>query len=1049
MKFDKYNAKEHEPLLINHWKNQKITEKIRERNKKGKKFYFLQGPPYTSGRVHLGTAWNTALKDVAIRYKRMNGFNVWDRGGYDMHGLPTAHKVMKKHNLKDKEDIQKYGIKKFINECIKYSNEQADVMNNDFYRIGATLDFENSYKTISKSYVSNEWWFVKKAWEKDRLYKGKKVITWCQDCETALAKHETEYQEVKDNSIFVKFKIKGKENEYLIIWTTTPWTIPFNLAIMVHPELDYVKGDVDGEKWIVGAPLAGPLVQGLMGKEFKLEETFKGEKLKGVEYEHPFFNDISLYKELKDKSPNVHTVVLSEQYVDFSAGSGLVHCAPGCGPEDNEVGKENDILPLNNIDEKGVFPKDMGMLAGLKAKKDDKKFIEIMKEKGVIVAESIVEHDYPHCWRCHKPLVFRMTDQWFLKVEDIRNQILENNKKTTNWIPQTEAFNSWIKNFKDNSVTRQRFWGTPFPVWECDECGEHEVIGGEKELEEKSGKKLNELHIPWVDECTWKCSKCGKGTMKRLPDVLDVWVDSGTASWNCLDYPSKNSEEFFNEWFPADFILEATEQTRLWFSLLEICSNITFGKSSYKNVYMHGMLLGVGGVKMSKSLGNIISPYEIIDKYSADTMRYYTCHIRQGNNMAFDWKEVELKYRNLQVLWNTHRYLLNLCKDNKINPFEIQKELIDNMLDLPEKYILSRSQNAVKEVTQLLNEYKLNEAITPIEELYLDLSRTYIKLVRDKATGGEELDKKAVLYTIANVLMDVIKMFSIYVPFMTEAIYMNMKSEFGLKEESIHHFSWPSLKEEYIDNKLELSTDKILDVIQAGLSAREKTGYGVRWALRMLVVDTDDEDLKKAIVDFNNMIKSQVNVLNVTEGKVDVKVDVKPDIQKIEDVFEDNAKKVLAELANMPSEDLYNSIRKQGKFTVRINDEDFTVPKDMFVVEKEIPSKYNDAEFKLGDVYIDNTMDDELEAMGFSREVVRRAQQTRKNMNLTRSDRVDMFIKVPEDKEKMLEQHADDIKEKAGAKLLNISPNEPAKEHEFSKEYKIKGEQITIYLNKV
>jgi len=427
MKFPSYKHAEIEPELVRFWAHHQITENLKKRNKNGESWCFLQGPPYTSGKVHLGTAWNTVLKDMTLRYKRMQGFNVWDRNGYDVHGLPTEHKVMAKFDLKTKEDIEKFGVGKFVEECIKFAIEMGDEMTKDFLRMGSTLDYTDTYMALKNEYMEGEWWLIKQAWKKKRLYLGEKVMTWCAHCETALAKHECEYAEITDDSIFLKFKVKGKENEYLLVWTTTPWTIPFNLGVMVNPELDYVRAKVDDEIWILGKSLAAPVVQSVADKKMEIVEEFKGETLEGLEYEHPWFGLIPGMKELKEEYPNIHTVVLSKQYVDFTAGTGLVHTAPGCGPEDYEVGREYNIPPYNNLSTQGEFPAD-GPFAGRIAKKNDDKFIEDLGEAGVLIASTPVEHEYPHCWRCHEPVIFKTTKQWFFKIEDLKDVMIEENK---------------------------------------------------------------------------------------------------------------------------------------------------------------------------------------------------------------------------------------------------------------------------------------------------------------------------------------------------------------------------------------------------------------------------------------------------------------------------------------------------------------------------------------------------------------------------------------------------------------------------------------------
>ncbi|MBU2638431.1 MAG: isoleucine--tRNA ligase [Nanoarchaeota archaeon] len=850
-----FNAVEQE--IIKYWEDNKIYPKLKKKLEGKKKFYFLQGPPYTSGRLHMGHAWNNTLKDMAMRYKRMRGFDVWDRAGYDMHGLPTEHKVQAEFKLKTKEDIVEFGLDKFARGCIKFSSEKAKMMDADLWRLGVWMDFENAYLPIKNEYIEGIWWLIKKAHEKKRLYEGLRTITWCASCGTALAKHECQYLEVSEPSIFVKFKIKDTENEYFIIWTTTPWTIAFNLAIMVNPKLEYVKVDADGEKWILAKGLAGPVMQAVVGKPLKILKEYKGSELEGIEYEHPFADEIKDYAELKKKHPKVHTIILSEEYVSLDAGSGLVHCAPGCGPEDYEVGHMNNIPPYNTIDQYGVFSSAMGRFSGLKAKTDDKKFIDALKEKEVLIAEVSVEHDYAHCERCHEPVVFRTTKQWFFKVEDLKQKMLDANKDVL-WVPDAgkNAFDSWLTHLRDNSITKQRFWGTPVPIWRCTKCNDYIVVESADELRKLKAKNIPEsLHKPWIDEVIVPC-KCGND-MRRLPDIIDVWVDAGSASWNCLYYPVR--KDLFERYFPADFILEAKEQVRGWFNLLMVASMIAFDKPCFKAVYMHGMLTDVEGQKMSKSLGNVISPYELVDKHGADTLRAYLCSTRAGEDVSFSWEEANQRYRAFSVLWNVQNYLIEYAKTASINPAKLKTP----NLGIEEKFILSRLHKTMQEVTELYEVYKLDEVPRKLESLFLELSRVYIQLTRDKINAEPE----TVVYTIYTVLLETLKMLSTVAPFVSEKIYLNLKEAFGLKEESVTHYEWPSADAKLIDVKLEKQMELAQSVMQAVLSAREKAQIGVRWPLPAAYVSTEDKEVKEAAEALKEIIKNQVNVKDVIVAK--------------------------------------------------------------------------------------------------------------------------------------------------------------------------------------
>ncbi|MBW3014813.1 isoleucine--tRNA ligase [Candidatus Woesearchaeota archaeon] len=1038
----KYNPLEQEPEILKFWAENKIWQTAKENNKGKQKFYFLQGPPYTSGRLHMGHAWNNSSKDFVLRYKRMKGFDVWDRAGYDMHGLPTAHKVMAKNGLKDKHDIENFGLDKFAKECMEWSVEKAKVMDEDLLRLGIWMDFENAYYPINTNYMEGEWWLIKKAHENKRLYEGLRTLSWCASCQTALAKHEQEYQEVTDKSIFLKFPVKGKDKEFLVIWTTTPWTIPFNLGIMVHPELDYVRAKVKDETWILAKGLAAPVIQNFTDEMLKIEEEFKGTELEGIEYKHPWEDEIPAYKEMKKEHPRIHTVVLSNEYVDLSAGTGLVHMAPGCGPEDYEVGYRNNIPPYNTLKENGVFDETMGKFSGWTAKKDDNKFIEELDKTGMLIATSDVEHDYAHCERCHNPIVYRTTKQWFFKVEDVKDELLKANEEIT-WVPEAgkNAMRGWLEHLRDNSITKQRFWGTPVPIWRC-ECGYYDVIGSVEELKDKAGKVPEDLHKPWIDEITIPCKECGK-QMKRIPDILDVWIDAGTASWNCLDFPSR--KDLFENLWPADFILEAKEQVRGWFNMLMVASMVAMNKPlSFKACYMHGMLTDVEGVKMSKSLGNVISPYELIDRHGADTLRSYVCATPAGEDINFSWEEAKLKHRNLTILWNVHNYLIDFAKELGKNPFTVQAES-----SVEEHYILSRLHSTIKRQTEIFENYTLDLAPGNVEQLYLELSRTYIQLIRDKAAVGSDKDKDTVLSTIATTLLETIKILAPVCPFITEAIYQNLRKEFDLKPDSIHMCKWPKHDESLINTELEEQMTISQNIIQSVLSARDKLQLGLRWPLKEIVITTKDKETKSAVESLLDLIKNQTNVkeIVVKEALEGVSETLKPDYAKLQPEFKEKSAKIIAHLTTTSPQSILQHIQKEGAYTFDVESEQISVKMDHMILIRTIPEPYTDSAFRWGTIYINQERSASLDAEGFARELMRRVQSERKNKGLHKKDRINLFIKVPSDLLEELSKHSDLIKQKCGASDIEMS-DKVGREFMHSSKAKVKDKEFEICFEK-
>ncbi|MBW2984456.1 isoleucine--tRNA ligase, partial [Candidatus Woesearchaeota archaeon] len=1040
-----YDPKTTEPEILKFWDSNKIYAKAKDKNKGKKQFYFLDGPPYTSGRIHLGQAWNKALKDCVLRYKRMKGLDVWDRAGYDMHGLPTAHKVEEKFKIKNKDEIPKFGVAKFVEECKKLSLGNLELMSKDFIRLGVWMDFEDPYKTIENSFMEGEWWLVKKAHENKRLYEGKKTMQWCAKCATALAKHELEYKNVKENSIFVKFKVKGTDNEYLVIWTTTPWTLAFNLAVMVNPGFDYVKAKVENEIWIVAKGLVGALISGVANKKFEIVSEFKGEGLKGLKYEHPWSDEIKPFAGIK--SEKLHTVVMSKEYVDLSSGSGLVHCAPGCGPEDYEVGHKEGLPPFNNIDESGVFPDNMGKFKGLVAKKDDKNFVDSLEEKGVLIAVTPVEHEYAHCWRCHKPVIFRTTKQWFFKVEDLKEKMRELNKEVF-WQPDWAGnnwFDSWLDNLRDNGITRQRYWGTPLPIWKCDKCGDYTVVGSIKELKELAGKVPDDLHRPYIDEITIKC-KCGS-EKKRIPDILDVWIDAGTTSWSCLDYPQK--EELFKKLWPADFILEGKDQIRGWFNLLLVASMISMKKHSYKAVYMHGFVSDAQGRKMSKSLGNVISPYEVIDKHGADTLRYYMIGgANPGVDLNYNFEDVKIKSKNLRILWNLHKYSIDLTNNYGVNPTKLK--LMDKKFSTEETYIISKLNSTIKKVTEAYGEYRVNEAPLMIEELFLELSRTYIQLTRDKLTSGNEEDKKVVAYSIYEVLLGVLKLFSTIAPFITEAIYQNLKETYGLKTESIHLYDWPSFDEAEVKPELERNMDIAQSIVQSVLSAREKISLGVRWPLKEIVIVTRDKGIIEAVEKLEDSIKTQSNVkeIRLQERLSGLKLKVTADYSSLGPDFGDLSPKIIAKLSMDSPETIMDHVEKEGKYTFKVDSKEVNILKKHLKIQKAVPEPFEEAESRYCIVYLNKERNMDLDAEGYAREVMRRVQSSRKKAGLQKKDRITLFLKVSEDLKEMLSKWESQIKDKVGADKLKIDVSNPARKLANVSKEKVKGKEFEIHFDK-
>ena len=1012
MTMKQFKHAEVEAFANQYWHSHKTYQKLKERNSSGKTFAFIDGPPYTSGKVHIGTAWNKALKDMVLRTKRMQGLNVYDRAGYDMHGLPTEHATMKKLGLHTTHDIQNYGVDKFIAACQEWCVTNMHEMNKDFADLGVWMDFDNAYQTISPEYINGVWFLIKRAHEQGRLYQGMRSMAWDPVFETACAKHELTYETVTDTSIYVKFPVLRngeRTNEYFLIWTTTPWTIPFNLAIMVHPDVEYVKAKVRGEYWIVAAALVGSAIREAADEEFVVEETMLGKDLEGIEYEHPFKDKLP-YFELKKKHPRVHTIVLSSDYVDTESGTGLVHCAPGCGPEDYEVGVRNDIPAYNIVREDGTFP---APFEGWRARTDDKNFIELLEAHGALVAKQQTRHEYAYSERSREPIIYRTTKQWFFKVSDLVEEMIAANNRVL-WQPQAgyNAFNSWLENLRDNSITKQRFWGTPVPIWTNETTGEIIVVGSVAELEKLTGLELvdvKHLHKPFIDTLTIKSKKHPGTILKRIPDILDVWVDAGTANWNALDYPK--NEELFKTNFPADFILEGKDQIRGWFNLLMIAGMLAFRKPSFKAVYMHGYINDSQGRKMSKSQGNYILPEEVLPKYGVDAYRMYMIGATApGLDLSYNFEDLTTTNKNLNVLWNTVQYLVGLCGNNGLTPALIKAG------DEEEQYILSRMESTTKRVNKALETYLLPDIPHEIETFFLEVSRTYIQLTREKSVGD---DKQLVADTLYTVLTRILKMLAPIAPFITEALWQDINNLTGAVG-SVHEQQWPEADESLIKPELEQNFSSVQQIITAGLACREQLKQGVRWPLAEIVINT-----AKPLSQFDSMIKRQVNVKAVNWSTVSSKTEVAPNYGNLGKSFGKETQKIAKLIIDL-----------QPKPPVTV--EGYSLLPEHVVIKEHAPDGYAASQFAGGTAYLKTEVTPDLIEEGYVRELMRRIQSFRKELGLEKKDRIRLHVSGTHT---LSHNHLEEITRKCNAELVHQHFSEKREEHIRDRTYTISAQK--------
>ena len=822
-----------EEEVLSYWKKNKIYEKVKESRAKGEHYYFCDGPPYATGQIHPGTGWNKCAKDALCRYWRGRGFNVRAQPGYDTHGLPIEVKVEKEMGIKNKMQIEKKGIEKFIKHCKEFATKYVGVMGEQFQRLGVWMDWGDPYITYKDSYIEASWETIRSAHEQGLLSEGVYVLPYCYRCETTMANYELEYDDETDPSIFVKFRIKDRDNEFLIVWTTTPWTLVSNMAVMAHPNYYYVKVKVGHEFWVLAKERLDYLM-GLLGESGSVQEEFIGKKLDGVRYEHPFQDVIA--KEYDRK------VVLSDEYVTLEEGTGLVHTAPGHGPEDFVIGKRFGIEPFCPVDGQGNYTEGAGRLKGRNVRASNPEIIEILKGHEVLLHEARIKHRYPHCWRCKSPLIFLTTKQWFITISKLRDKMLAE-AEATFWQPDfaRTRFKEFITNAPDWCISRQRYWGIPLPIWRCGKCGELKVIGKAKELGE-----IKDLHRPWIDAVKFKC-KCGE-EMSRVPDVLDVWFDSGNAVWASL---SPKERETCGQ---AEVILEGQDQIRGWFYSLLGSGLVRNGKCPYKRCVMHGFFVDEKGEKMSKSVGNFVPLEEIMEKAGADSFRLWGLSNTLWEEQKFTWTELKEASGALDVLFNLHVYLTRFYPSKKIEGEEPAVE---------DRWILSRLANLEKEYSAAFNDYEMSRAAKALKQFLVeDLSKFYMKMAKDRIAKGEG---KAALQALYECMFTTLKLLAPICPFISEYSYLNFFKKYE-KEPTISIFAIEGPGAE-IDPILEKRFEYVRELLPAFLELRQKEGVKLRWPLAEAYVRTSSHDLAEAVTELAPIFRKLINVKSISAGE--------------------------------------------------------------------------------------------------------------------------------------------------------------------------------------
>ena len=1033
MKFkelDKRTVSEVEKSIDESWGGvNKITERQIENRKDSDNFVFYDGPATANGMPGVHHILAKLLKDTFCKYKTMKGYKVLRKIGWDTHGLPVEVQVEKELGFEGKNDIEKYGIKEFNEKCREsvWKNEKA--FREFTEELGQFIDLEHPYITYDNNYIETEWWILKKFFDEGLIYDGLKILPYCPRCGTGLASHEVAqgYKEVSVNTVTVPFKLKNMDNTYLLVWTTTPWTLLANVAACVNPNEEYVKCASKGYNFIVAKKLANKV----LGDEYEVVEEYLGKDLEYMEYEQllPII-----------KVPGRAFFITCADYVTMEDGTGIVHIAPAFGQDDYEVGLKYNLPMINPVDEAGCYKE--GPWKG-RLVVDSELELEIIKylagEDKLFKKQKMV-HNYPHCWRCKTPLVYYSKPSLYIKVTAFKEKIVEANKKV-NWYPEfvgEKRFGNWLENLNDWAISRNRYWGTPIPLWRC-ECGHDEMIGSRHELCEKAIEKIDEnieLHRPYVDDVHIKCPKCGK-TMSRVKDVIDCWFDSGAMPFAQYHYPFEN-KELWKEQFPADFISEGIDQTRGWFYSLIVISTFLEGCAPYKNVLVNDLVLDKFGQKMHKSKGNAIEPFSVLKKYGADATRFYMLYASPvWTPLKFDEDGIkEIQSKTFSTLKNTYTFFQMYANADNLDPKDFEVDYND--IDEIDKWLLSKYNKLVAYVTEAMDEYDLNKATRAINNfLNEDLSNWYIRRNRRRFWGSElNNSKKAVYQTTYQVLEGLCRLMAPISPFITEEIYRNLT-----QEESVHLADYPVSDESKYQDKIEEKMDLVRDLISLGRNAREEAKIKVRQPISEVIIDSKN---KSIISDLVELIKEELNVKEVVfEDNLGTYINfiVKPNFKEVGKILGPKIKEFQEVLSKLGMNEV-NKLRNEENVVVNLSGEEFTIEASMVDIRVESKEGF-DATYKDNNFIVLNTkLTEELVNEGLARETISKIQQIRKNNGFEITDRVKVSYEASEEYSKAIDKFIPTIKDETLAIEFNQGSN-------LVDEYDINEYTVKIRVDKI
>ncbi len=1034
------NFVEREKKTEKFWADNQIFEKSIESRKQGPTYTFYDGPPTANGKPHIGHVLTRVIKDMIPRYRTMKGYMVPRKAGWDTHGLPVELEVEKMLGLDGKEQIEQYGLEPFIGHC-KESVWKYKGMWEDFSAtVGFWADMDHPYVTYHNDFIESEWWALKQIWEKGLLYKGFKIVPYCPRCGTPLSSHEVAqgYKDVKERSAIAKFKVKG-EDAYILAWTTTPWTLPSNVALCVHPDETYVKVQMkeDGTVYY----MAEALCNTVLGEgTYEVKESFSGKDLEYKEYE-PLFDCAG---EICAKQRKKAYFVVCDTYVTLTDGTGVVHIAPAFGEDDSKVGRKYDLPFVQLVDAKGEMTKETPW-PGTFCKKADPLVLKDLDERGLLFSAPNFEHSYPHCWRCDTPLIYYARESWFIKMTAVKDDLIRNNN-TINWIPESIGkgrFGDWLENVQDWGVSRNRYWGTPLNIWEC-ECGCQHSIGSIEELKSMSDNCPDdiELHRPFIDAVTIRCPKCGK-EMHRVPEVIDCWFDSGSMPFAQHHYPFEN-QDLFEQQFPADFISEAVDQTRGWFYSLLAISTLLFNKAPYKNVIVLGHVQDENGQKMSKSKGNAVDPFEALSTYGADAIRWYF-YINSAPWLPnrFHGKAVmEGQRKFMGTLWNTYAFFVLYAN---IDQFDATRYSLEyDKLPVMDKWLLSKLNTLVKEVDDNLGNYRIPEAARALQDFVDDMSNWYVRRSRERFWAkGMEQDKINAYMTLYTALVTVSKTAAPMIPFMCEDIYQNLVRKIDkAAPESVHLCSFPEVQEGFIDKELEAYMDEVLKVVVFGRAARNTANIKNRQPIGKMFVKAE-----RSLPEFyQEIIEDELNVKSV-EFTDDVRAftsyTFKPQLRTVGPKYGKQLGNIKKALSEIDGNSAMDTLKEKGALTFDFNGEEVVLTEEDLLIDAAQVEGYVSEGDNTVMVVLDTNLTPELLEEGFVRELISKIQTMRKEAGFEVMNHIRVFAEGNEKISAVFAAHGEEIKSEVLADEIVTGQTGG-----YSKEWSINGEKVVLGVEK-